>query len=120
MMEHKQLTCIVCPVGCQMTVTMDGDRIMSITGNTCKRGESYARIEMTDPRRTLTTTVRVRGGGRPVVAVKSREAIPKDMMMACMRALDTVCTDAPVHIGAVIVKDILGTGVDIIATDDVL
>jgi CxxC motif-containing protein len=99
---------------------MDGDRIADITGNTCKRGESYARTEMTDPRRTLTTTVRVHGGDRPVVPVKSHGAIPKGMMMECMRALDAVCMGAPVHIGDVIVKDIRGTGVDIIATDDVL
>ena len=67
MMEQRKMTCVVCPLGCDITVSTNGGKITDITGNACKRGEAYARTEMTDPRRTLTTTVRVIGGRCPVV-----------------------------------------------------
>lgn len=113
-METTQLTCIVCPLGCAMTAQTDNKTIISLSGNTCKRGEEYARAELTDPRRTLTTTMRVKGGG--LVSVKSKQALPKGKLMNCMAAVNAAQTAAPVEIGDVLIKDILGLGVDIVAT----
>ena len=118
-MPEKTLTCVVCPLGCNITVKTDDDgNITDITGQSCKRGEAYARTEITDPRRTLTTTVRIEGADRPVVPVKSSAPIQKYRLLDCMRAIDAVRVSAPVHIGDVLVRNILDTGIDIIATDD--
>ncbi len=114
-METKKLTCIVCPLGCPITAQMDGGKILSISGSTCKRGEAYARAELTDPRRTLTTTMRVAGAG--LVPVKSSAALPKALLRDSMDIINTARAKAPVMPGDVLIADILGTGVDIVATD---
>ncbi len=116
-METKELTCIVCPQGCRITAQMDGGSVTGITGNWCKRGERYALAELTDPRRTLTTTMRVRGGG--LVSVKSKDTLPKDRLLDCMKAVNAAEATAPIEIGDVLIKDILGLGVDIVATSRV-
>jgi CxxC motif-containing protein len=114
-METKKLTCIVCPLGCQITAEVDGDNISGITGATCKRGEAYAKAELTDPRRTLTTTMRVAGAG--LVPVKSSAALPKALLKPSMSVINAARAQAPVEAGDVLIRDILGTGVDIVATD---
>lgn len=114
-MEQKKLTCIVCPLGCQITAQLRGNNITSLTGATCKRGDAYARAELTDPRRTLTTTMRVHGAG--LVPVKSSGALPKALIMDSMNIINAAQVTAPVEPGDVLVRDILGTGVDIVATD---
>ena len=76
-MEKRELTCISCPMGCQMTVYMDNGDI-KVTGNTCKRGEIYAKKEVTDPRRVVTSSVRVKNGELIRVSVKTETDIPKD------------------------------------------
>ena len=76
-MEIRNLTCISCPMGCQITVEMDGSEVLSVTGNTCKRGDVYARKEVTNPTRIVTSTVKVIGGKADMVSVKTREDIPK-------------------------------------------
>ncbi len=111
-----ELTCINCPMGCQVKVEMDGDNIVSVTGNTCKRGDTYARSEVTDPKRTVTSTVRVEGGDLPVVSVKTATAIPKNLISDCMAAINKVTVKAPVHIGDVVLSNVAGTGVDVVAT----
>lgn len=116
-METKHLTCIVCPLGCAITAQTDGGDIVSISGHTCKRGEGYARAELTDPRRTLTTTMRVAGGG--LVSVKSKDTLPKGRLFDCMTVINAREAHAPVEIGDVLVSDILGLGVDIVATSRV-
>jgi CxxC motif-containing protein len=113
-METKQLTCIVCPLGCDISAQMDGGSIVSISGHTCKRGESYARTELSDPRRTLTTTMRVTGGA--LVSVKSKDTLPKGKLFDCMKVINATHVQAPIDIGDVLIKDILGLGVDIVAT----
>lgn len=118
-MESKTLTCICCPMGCQITVETDESEIINITGNTCKRGYTYARREITSPSRTVTSTVRVTGGTLPAVSVKTRSDIPKDKIFECIRCLKDVSVKAPVHIGEVILSNAAGTGVDIIATKNV-
>ena len=118
-MEIRNLTCISCPMGCQITVEMDGNEVVSVTGNTCKRGEEYALKEITAPLRTVTTTVRVTGGASPVVSVKTKTDIPKGRIFDCIACLKNISVEAPVHIGDVIVKDVAGTGIDIVATKEI-
>ncbi len=116
MNEKRTMTCILCPVGCEITAQTQDGEIKSISGNSCKRGEKYAQTEIKDPRRTLTTTVRVGGGNLPLVSVKSADALPKGKLLDSMKVIAKVTAKAPVSIGDVIVPDILGTGIDMIAT----
>lgn len=116
--ETKQMNCIMCPMGCLLTVTLTDGVVSDVTGNTCPRGEVYARQEVTDPQRMLTTTVRVEGGALALLPVVSQTTLPKGKIMACAEALRQVSVKAPVHTGDVVVTDILGLGVDIIAARD--
>ena len=118
-MEKVQLTCIGCPLGCPLTVEMEGKEVKSVTGNTCPNGEAYARKEMTNPTRIVTSSVRVRGGILNVVSVKTASDIPKGKIFDCMRALGDVDISAPVTIGQVILRNIADTGVDVVATTNV-
>lgn len=118
-MERKELICIGCPLGCNLTVEMDGGQVVSVNGNTCKRGDDYARKELTDPRRIVTSTVPVAGGNLPVVSVKTASDIPKEKIRECLCALKGVTPTAPVQIGDVIVENVADTGVDVIATKSI-
>lgn len=118
-MERKELICIGCPLGCNLTVEMDGGQVVSVNGNTCKRGDDYARKELTDPRRIVTSTVPVVGGNLPVVSVKTASDIPKGKIRECLCALKGVTLTAPVQIGDVIVENVADTGVDVIATKSI-
>ena len=114
MTEIKHITCIRCPIGCQLTVEVTDGVVTKVEGNLCKRGVEYAQSECVHPVRTLTTTVRVLNGD-PLL-VRSREPLPKEMIFSCMDVLRTVSVTAPVAAGTVIVADICGTGIDMIAT----
>ena len=118
-MEIKKLTCINCPVGCSLKVEMDGENVICVCGNTCWRGEIYARKEVTNPTRILTSTVKVVNGTSGTVSVKTKEDIPKEKIFACVQALRGIEVQAPVHIGDVILENVAGTGVDIVATRNV-
>ena len=118
-METRELTCIRCPIGCHITVELDNGEVKSITGNSCPRGEEYAASEVTHPVRTVTSLVTVTGGERPVVSVKTAGDVPKEKMMDVVSLLRSTSVEAPVRIGDVIVKDIAGTGADIVATANV-
>ena len=118
-METKNLTCINCPLGCALTVEMNGETILHVTGNTCKRGEVYARREVTAPVRMVTSTVRVIGGNLPVLSVKTREAIPRERIFACVRELKKISLQAPVYVGGVVLENVASTGIDIVATRNV-
>ena len=110
----KDIICVACPMGCQISVELNDDgEILSVTGNTCKRGDAYARTECTH----LTTTVKVSGGVHPVVPVKSAKAVPKDKVKDCVKEIAKLEIKAPVKIGDVVCANILGTGVDIVATN---
>ena len=117
-MNQKVITCTVCPLGCDITVTGDGENIVSIEGFSCRRGEEYSRNEFVHPVRILTSSVRMTGGTEPLMPVRSAKPVPKELLLDCVEALRTVCVEAPVHTGDVIMKDILGTGVDMIATGE--
>ena len=114
------MICIGCPMGCPLTVELEGSEVKSVTGHTCKRGDVYARKEVTNPTRIVTSTVKVEGGKADMVSVKTREDIPKGRIFDCVRALKGVTVQAPVHIGDVVVPDVAGTGVDMVATKQVL
>lgn len=118
-MEEKNLTCINCPIGCSLTIRMEGEQVNKVSGNTCKRGEIYARKEVTNPTRIVTSTVKVVNGKSDMVSVKTKEDIPKGKIFDCVRALKNVQVEAPVRIGDVIVKDIADTGVKVVATKNV-
>lgn len=118
-MEKRELICIGCPIGCPLSVELDQGEVVSVRGNTCKRGEIYARKEVTNPTRIVTSTVVVEGGKLAAVSVKTREDIPKEKIFECMKALKGVKVQAPVHMGDVIVKNVADTGVDVIATKSV-
>ena len=119
MSEIRNLTCINCPLGCSIEVTMEGIEVVSVTGNTCPRGETYARNEVTNPKRVVTSSVYVTGGERAVVSVKTEEAIPKDKIFDCVKAMRDIKVTAPVAIGDVIAEDIAGTGIKLLATANV-
>ena len=118
-MEKRELTCIGCPMGCQITVELEGDEVLSVTGNTCKIGDNYARNEVTHPERTVTSTAVVLGGDKPRVSVKTKANIPKDKITDVMKEIDAAIVQAPVRIGDVIVENVCGTGVDVVATRNV-
>lgn len=118
-MEKRELTCIGCPLGCAVTVEMENGEVVSVTGNTCKRGDDYARKEVTNPTRIVTSIVNVTGGHLDMVSVKTRSDIPKGKIFDCAKALKGVTVAAPVHIGDVIVENVAGTGVDVIATKEI-
>lgn len=113
----KELTCINCPLGCSVTVTMEDDgTITDITGNTCKRGEVYARNEVKNPVRTITSTVKVEGGSAYSVPVKTSDAIPKEKMKEAMVEINEALAKAPIKVGDVIIDSIAGTGIKLVAT----
>lgn len=112
----RELTCINCPLGCLVTVETDEDNIISITGNTCPRGETYAQKEVTNPTRIVTSTIKVVGGKAERVACKTASDIPKDKIFEVMEAINSAEVQAPVVIGEVLISNVAGTGVDIVAT----
>ena len=113
----RELTCIVCPKGCQLKVELDGKAIKSITGHTCKRGEEYAKTECTAPRRTLTTTAPVLGGG--VVPVKTDATVPKELLFDCMALINKAYVPSDAEVGYIVIENILGTGANVVTTRNV-
>lgn len=110
----RELTCIVCPIGCQLSVTLENGVVTEVTGNTCPRGKQYAIDECTNPVRTITTTARTADGG--VIPVKTAQPIPKELMFDCMQEINKATVTLPAHIGDVVIKNLLNTGVDVIVT----
>ena len=119
MTETRELICINCPLGCGLTVTLEDKEAVKVEGNTCPKGEAYGKKEVTNPTRIVTSTVRVSGGVLPVVSVKTASDIPKEKVMDCARTLKNVEIQAPVSIGDVVLEDICGTGVPMIATKNI-
>ena len=118
MQKTEMITCINCPMGCRMEVTLEDDQVISVKGNTCKRGETYARQECTLPLRMITAVAPVRNSDVPV-SLKTRTPIPKAKIDACMRAIDALELTAPIHAGDVLIENVVDTGVDVIATKSI-
>ncbi len=113
--SSEEMICIVCPVGCRLRVRRDDDGALHVTGNSCPRGDVYARNEVLAPMRTVTATVRIRGARYPRLPVITAQPIPKDKIFSVMEAIGAITLEAPVASGAVILQDVAGTGVDIVA-----
>ena len=111
----RELTCIVCPMGCQLKVELDDNkRVASVEGYTCKRGREYAETEFTAPMRTLTTTAQIEGGG--VVPVKTDKPIPKDLLFDCMKEINLAHVPENAKMGYIVIENILNTGANVVTT----
>ena len=115
---ERDLICIGCPLGCALHVSGNPEDL-TVTGNTCPRGASYARTECTAPVRRFTGTVAVSGGVLPVVSVKTAQDIPKDAIFAVAAAVRTLRAEAPIAIGDVLCENIAGTGVALVAAKNI-
>lgn len=113
----RELICIVCPKGCHLKVDTE---LEQVTGNTCKRGEIYGLNEVKNPTRVVTSTVKIAGCEDRVIPVKTEDPIPKGMIFEVMKEINNVSVKIPVKIGEVLIKDILGTGVDVVSTKTVI
>ncbi len=115
---NRDMICVACPIGCNISIELNSSgKVLKVSGNQCKRGEAYAITECTAPTRTLTTTAKVVQGKSPLVPVRSAKPIPKGILLECVKIINSVQIEAPVKIGDVIVENIHGTGVDIVATN---
>lgn len=112
-MERK-LTCIICPLGCDLTVQVEDKKVLDVQGYTCPRGKKYAESECTNPQRTITSTVRCNDGS--LASVKTDKPIPKDKMIECMAIINNAVATLPLSIGDVIIEDVFGS--NIVATQN--
>ena len=115
----KEIICTVCPRGCHIQVEGEGDKILSVEGQGCKRGQEYASAEFAHPVRILTTTVKMAGVANDLLPVRSNKPLPKEKILACMEVIRAAQVEAPVNRYDVVIADICGTGVDIVATKTV-
>ena len=116
MTTKKTITCIVCPLGCKILVKIEGAHCEILEGNKCKRGVDYATHEALDPRRMLTTSIRIKKGEWPLVSVKTSRPVPKDKIFSILEEIKQATVTAPVSLGDVLIKNIAETSIDIIAT----
>jgi len=114
-MEKRKITCISCPLGCEIEAEIDGDEI-KITGNRCPRGKEYVINEIKDPKRVVTSNVKVTDGEYPLASVKTTGAIPKDKIFLLVEKLREVELQAPVTIGQVVFYNLFDTGFDVVVT----
>ena len=119
MSNKRDLVCIGCPLGCALEAIMIGNIVTKVTGNGCMKGQLYAEKECTNPTRILTSTIVVIGGNISTVSIKTQTAIPKDKILECAKLLKGLNVKAPIRIGDVVLKDIGGTGVNLIATRNI-
>lgn len=112
----RNLTCIVCPCGCDLTVTLEEGKVISVEGNSCRRGATYAENECTHPVRTVTSTMACEDGG--VIAVKTDKPIPRELVFDCMKEISTHKAPADAKIGDVLIKGLLGTDACVVATQN--
>lgn len=105
----RELTCIVCPIGCSLSVEMDAEKVVSVSGNTCPRGERYANEECTAPKRTITSTVRCDDG--QLLPVKTDRPIPKENIFECMKIINSATAHLPINAGDVIIENVFGSNI---------
>ena len=115
----RTFTCIVCPNGCEVEAEYEGGQVLSVTGNLCPKGKTYVTQELIAPRRTIATSVRVLGGSLPLVSVRLTNAIPKARIFDVMREINRQTLTAPVRIGDVVIKNVLGLDSDVIVTKNI-
>ncbi|MCX5976619.1 MAG: DUF1667 domain-containing protein [Coprothermobacterota bacterium] len=117
--EHRKFICITCPRGCALDATVEGKAVVKIEGSSCKRGMDYVKGELTDPRRMVTTTVRVKGGVHPLAPVYTKTPIPKPRIFDLLAEIRKIELKAPVRFGDVVIENALGTGVDVLASRNI-
>jgi CxxC motif-containing protein len=115
---EQTITCISCPVGCRMKVVVEQGEVVSVGGNSCNRGIVYAKQESVAPRRMVTAAVMLQNHAMPL-SVKTGAPIPKEKIFECMEEISALRLNAPVKIGQVVIADVCGTGVDVVATKSV-
>lgn len=115
----RRVSCIVCPMSCVGEVEIADGQVVRMVGFNCERGRAYAKSEVTAPKRVLTTTIKLHGGTIHLLPVVSAEPLPKEMIVSCVRCLAATEVTAPIKAGDVICHNILGLGVDIVASRDV-
>ena len=116
---ERKFICVSCPLGCGLTVSLDeSGTVTKVEGNTCPRGASYARSEVSDPRRVFASTVRVRGGKLPVCPIRSKTPAPKGKLFEIAKEVAKLEVNAPVKIGQVLLHNPCGTDIDIVASRD--
>ena len=113
----KNLTCIGCPMGCQLTAELQNGAVVSVNGNTCRRGEDYARKECVTPMRTVTGTVRLADGR--ILPVRTASDVPKETVFAVAAAFNAAHPTVPLAIGDVVIPNVCGTGINVVATKNV-
>lgn len=118
MKDKKALICVTCPMGCGLDVTVADGQVDAVEGQGCKRGLTYAQDEITNPRRVVTTTVRVRAGRHPLLPVYTDCPFPKGQIFALLAELRQIVVSAPVQAGQVILANALGTGINVLASRD--
>lgn len=118
-MGKREFTCIGCPMGCSLQVEIENGCVTHVTGNTCKRGEEYAKKECTNPTRIVTSSVKVESGDLNMVSVKTEKDVPKDKIFDVLKELKDIKVKAPVHVGDIILKNAADTHVNIVATKEV-
>ena len=116
---EKEITCIVCPIGCKILVRAVENQFELLKGNKCKKGIDYARNEALDPRRMLTSSVLVENGEWPLVSVKSSRPIPKDKVFSVLKKIRKTRVNAPVKSGQIIIKNVVDTKINIVATKSI-
>ncbi|HOV49478.1 MAG TPA: DUF1667 domain-containing protein [Anaerolineae bacterium] len=112
----EKMICITCPMGCTLEVTREGTTVLSVEGNSCKRGPEYVQRELTDPRRMVASTVRVRGGVHPLVPVYTGKPVPKPRIFELLAQLREVELEAPVHMNQVVLENVLGEDINVVAS----
>ena len=117
-METREMICIGCPLGCNLTVKIDGTDIM-VSGNNCANGERYAKNEVTNPVRIVTSTINVQNGKETRVSCKTENAIPKDKIFDCMNEIKKAHVNAQIQIGDILIKNVAETGINVIATKNI-
>ena len=110
---NKELICICCPMGCHLSVDIENKKV---NGNTCKRGEVYGLNEVINPVRVITSTVKIKGAAFTVLPVKTKSGIPKKLNFEVMKVINSITVKAPIKCGDIIIKNILHTGIDLVAT----
>jgi len=118
--KSREVVCVLCPLGCKIRIELDEEgNILSVSGNRCPRGKKYAEDEIKDPKRVVTTSVKVLSGELPLASVKTDGPIPKKYIFELMKILKDVKVKAPVNIGDVVVRNIFKTNVNVVITRSV-
>lgn len=119
MTKNKEITCIVCPIGCKILVDLEGKQIKNLEGNKCKQGIDYAINESLDPRRMLTSSIFVISGNWPLVSVKSDQPVPKDKVFNVLKEIKKIKLKAPIKSGQIIINNVVNTNINIISTKSI-